>query len=591
VAARGLTEEEPEPSVLLPAPTRPTDLVSTRDELRTANARFAALLEHSHDLVTVLDQAGTILYTSSAAARLLGYSAADMIGTSVLEFCHAEDAPRVRAALEGSETSAEQASSIVVRIRHADGRWRHFESVYTDLTDDAAVGGIVVNSRDVTERDEAAAQLDYRAFHDGLTGLPNRAHLLDRLAQALARGERLGTSVVLLFLDLDRFKLVNDSLGHHAGDRLITEVGRRLVNAVRPGDMVARLGGDEFVVMAEGVTEAEAAHIASRIIAALARPVTLPSGRVPVVTTSIGIAVADGHTPEALLRDADTAMYRAKDRGKNRWEVFTQGLRIETLRRFDTERLLRESLDDGRLRVHYQPIVSLVTGRLSGAEALLRLVGADGEIREPAGFIAVAEESGLIVPIGAGVLDEACRQVAAWQLEAGASAPGMVSVNVTSRQVGAPGFVDHVRSCLGGAGVAPAMLSLELSEAALLEASGAALSALDDLNAIGVTLGIDDFGTGHGSLSSLKRFPVDYIKIDRSFVHGLGTDPKDTAIVRAVIGLSQSLGLRTIAVGVESADQLAALRSLGCDQAQGFHVGPPQPPDNLVASLAARDLW
>jgi diguanylate cyclase (GGDEF)-like protein len=448
------------------------------------------------------------------------------------------------------------------------------------------VVGVVITSHDVTERTLAAALMHHRAFHDPLTGLPNRALLLDRLDQALHRAERSGHFVALLYLDLDRFKVINDSLGHIAGDQVLVEVADRLVGTVRPGDTVARLGGDEFVVLAEAVNgHAEAEQIAERIRSSLLLPIGLRHGGTAVVTTSIGITLSRQPHPDSTLRDADTALYRAKEHGRDRHYIFDEGLRHEAVRRLGTEQLLRRALDSSDFVLHYQPIIELETGRVTSNEALLRINGGPGPLILPGEFVAIAEESGLIVTIGAGVIDEACCQAVRWREVLGERAPSRVTVNVSGRQLSASGIVQQVVTALGRSGASPDMLCLELTEGVLIEAERRTLAALDELKEMGVTLGIDDFGTGYSSLSYLKRFPVDFLKVDRSFIDGLGRDPEDTVIVRAVVALGQSLGLATIAEGVETEVQLDALQNLGCDMAQGFLFAAPMSADDLLIHL------
>ncbi len=434
--------------------------------------------------------------------------------------------------------------------------------------------------------DEAAEALMWQAHHDPLTRLPNRTMLLDRLTTALEQARMSGTKTALLVLDLDRFKNVNDTMGHEIGDRLLVEVADRLLRTVRSGDIVARLGGDEFVVLVESLTTRdEATQLADRLRAAIARPIALPKGTV-TVTTSIGIAFDVDHRATSMLRDADTALYKAKDHGRDRWDVFDESLRAATVRRVAAEQLIRQALDDDGLHVHYQPIVELERGRVIGAEALLRIQGPHGDLLRPASFISIAEETGLIVPVGAGVLDTACRQLVRWRAELGDRAPATVSVNLAARQLASGCFAEVVERTLQRHGLDAASLTLELTESTLIEAGRHALDSVGGLHELGVQLAIDDFGTGYSSLSYLKRFPVDIVKVDRSFVDGLGTTSNDTEIVRAVLALGQSLGITTVAEGVETPQQLDALRALGCDRAQGYLFGRPLPPSELGAAVA-----
>ena len=430
----------------------------------------------------------------------------------------------------------------------------------------------------------AAEALSWQALHDPLTELPNRIQLVERLTRALEASRATGTTTAVLSLDLDRFKQVNDTLGHEAGDRVLVEVAHRLRSAIRSADLVARPGGDEFTVVAEVQTDRiEAARLAERLRDVVSRPIWLPQGNV-TLTASIGIAFDADHRAATLLRDADTALHTAKDHGRDRAEVFDDSLRAEAIRRAAAERTLRQALDEDGLRVLYQPIVDLHEGRVVGAEALLRVVGPHGELLTPASFIAIAEATGLIVPIGAAVLDRACAQLAAWQHELGDRAPRQVSVNLAARQLTRL-FPAVVEGALDRHGLRPDHLVLELTETALIEAGREALDTVERLSSLGVRVAIDDFGTGYSSLAYLKRFPVDVVKIDRSFTKGLGVDAHDTEIVRAVVALARSLELTCVAEGVETDEQLRHLRHLGCDEAQGYLLARPLPGPELGPAL------
>jgi diguanylate cyclase (GGDEF)-like protein len=427
------------------------------------------------------------------------------------------------------------------------------------------------------ERKRAEVELAHQAMHDALTGLPNRALLYDRLGQALNRVGRHSAAVAVLFGDLDRFKLVNDSLGHGAGDTLLVAVAERLSNVLRSGDTAARFGGDEFVLLCEDVSgERQAITIAERIAAELDEPFIIEGDEV-FVRTSVGIALATepGARPEALIRDADAAMYRAKERGGGVYEVFDDQMRERAVRRMETENALHRALDRGEFVMHYQPIVQMATGALHGVEALARWEHPQRGLVMPGEFIEAAEETRLIITLGAWAFEAACRQSAAW------GGPTMMSVNLSARQCGHPDLVATFGEILRRTGADPASVCLEITETALMEDVDTSTATLSALKELGLTLALDDFGTGYSSLRALQHFPVDVVKIDRSFIAPIEHDPQEAAIVAAVISLSHALGLRTVAEGIESVPQVDRLRALGCDLAQGFYFARPGPPEDV----------
>ena len=448
---------------------------------------------------------------------------------------------------------------------------------------------MVATAHDIEERKELERQLKHQAFYDALTGLPNRALFHDRLEQALVRTGRRKNKIGLLYLDLDNFKLVNDSLGHQTGDRLLIAAAHRLRACVRAEDTIARLGGDEFVVLLENlVTEADALPLAAGITRQFVWPFPL-DGRDLVVSVSIGIALGDASQTEtdSLLRNADVAMYRAKAAGKGRYVVFDPSMHKDTLARLDLETDLRRALKDGELRLHYQPVVCIKTGQVTELEALVRWQHPVRGLILPAYFIPIAEETGLIVPLGEWVLEQACRQMAAWNDQAFAAGPLTVSVNLSPRQFQSPNLADDVLRTLGNTGLAPSCLKLEITEGAIMQDFDATITTLQQLKRLGVQIAIDDFGTGYSSLAYLKRLPLDVLKIDRSFVKGIGEDHEDTAIVRAIISLAGSLNLTVTAEGVERAEQAALLNAWACDQGQGYHFGRPLEVTATAALLRA----
>ncbi len=512
------------------------------DALRGTTAWYAALVAHSVDTICVIDAAGNITYASPTAqstwADIPDLSTIAQVAARV----HPDDRDRVEAEWARIHSAADRTHTISGRILMSTGDVRHIEVLATNRLDDPDVRGIIANVRDVTERAEASARLTWQAFHDPLTRLPNRALLGDRLAHAIERSRRHDDRVALLYIDLDRFKVVNDTMGHTAGDHLLVEVAGRILRAVRPDDTVARLGGDEFVVVTESVADPSAVvAMAERIGDEVRRAVIVPGGEV-TVSASIGIAFDDGHEPDALLRDADIALYRAKQNGRDRFEVFDESLRIASLRRLATERELREGLEHDSLLVHFQPIVDLRSAAVIGCEALLRIPGPGGVLRSPSDHIEVADESGLIVPIGVLVLDEACAALARWRRDLGDRAPAHVTVNVTGRQLSSPALLSAVEKTLSRHDLEPWNLVIELTESTIIGADRATVHTVMSLDELGVGLAIDDFGTGYSSLAHLKRFPIQVLKLDRAFVSGLGTDRSDTEIVRAVVSLGEALG-------------------------------------------------
>ncbi len=453
------------------------------------------------------------------------------------------------------------------------------------------------SEHEIGERRRAEQQLAHQAIHDPLTGLPNRTLLRDRASHALDRARRDSSTVGVLFLDIDNFKAVNESLGHPMGDRLLVQVAGRLGNTLRSGDTRARLGGetlscwggDEFVILCEDLnSERDAIRVSERIAAALAPPFAL-EGNELCITASIGIAVTStgGSTRDAIIRDADGAMHRAKERGGDRYELFDQELRTRMLDRLHTERELGKAIERDELRLFYQPIVSVADCRVIGVEGLIRWQHPERGLIPPAEFIPLAEESGLIVPVGTWVLEEACHQSARWHETHPEWPPLRVAVNLSARQL-----TDELPAIVANAllrtGAHPSRLTLELTETLLMETGHFATDILAALRAVGVQIALDDFGTGYSSLSYLQRFPLDVLKLDRSFIAGLGTEPSAAKIVAATIDMARALGMSVVAEGVETAEQLQYLRDFGCHFAQGYHLARPQPPGVITALLEER---
>jgi diguanylate cyclase (GGDEF)-like protein/PAS domain S-box-containing protein len=563
-------------------------LVSQR-AARDNEARFRSLVQHSSDVIAVVDPAdgGTIRYVSPSVTRVLGYSIGALDGRPLVSLLHPEDAPRAERMLADAVMRSGVTSPTEWRIRHQDGRWMFVEAVGTNLVHEPTVRGVVVNTRDITERKSLEAQLVHQAFHDPLTGLANRALFLDRVTHALEVTARYGRQpVAVLFLDLDNFKTINDSFGHIPADQLLAVVARRLVDAVRTSDTVARLGGDEFAILLEDPGATMPPNMAAeRITASLSAPF-LVEGKEVFVTASIGIAIANqDFSPADLLRNADTAMYQAKARGKARYEVFEARMHAETLARLELENELRRALERHELSLRYQPIVSLRDGTITGMEALVRWEHPRRGTLLPAEFIALAEDTGLIVPIGEWVLSEACRQAKEWQDRYGPAVPFTMTVNVSGHQLQNAGMAAAVQAALVDSALDPATLVLEITESVLMQQTDTLLTHLRALKALRVRLAIDDFGTGYSSLSYLKRFPIDILKIAKPFVDDVGSGLTDSALARAIIGLGDTLKLQTIAEGIELPTQLAELRALGCELGQGYYFARPLSPDAIEALL------
>ncbi len=477
-----------------------------------------------------------------------------------------------------------------LRVTADDGGIRWIELTATDQRHDPAVGGVVVNFTDITERKLVEQAFAHQALHDAVTGLPNRRLLTERLDRALESAVQRGTRVGVLFFDVDHFKLVNDSLGHPAGDLVLGELAQRLSRAVREGDTLARFGGDEFVVVCEDLADIdEALEIARRFAALIDDTPLLVDRTERIVTVSAGVAVSElGESASTLLRDADAAMNLAKERGRARVEGFSGELRNHAIRRLDLDTALRRALEHDDLHLVYQPVLGLETGVPVGCEALLRWEHPTLGPISPAEFIPLAEQSGLIVPIGAWVIARSVHQLAEWHRDAPQTSGLWMAINLSARQLSNPGLVALITDALEGNDVEPSHLHLEVTESVLIEDRATAITRLGQLKDLGVRIDIDDFGTGYSSLAYLKKLPIDTLKIDRSFTDGLGTDPDDTSIVHAIISLARALELDLIAEGVETVVQLDELRRLGCELGQGFHWTQPLPPADLLAWLTRR---
>src|SRR5215213_1325564 len=558
--------------------------------IKVSEERFRSLVQYSSDIITILEADGTIRYVSPAVERITGYKPEEQVGTNAFASVHPDDREQALNTFAEVLKRPGLHPPQEFRVPHKDGSWRYLEHVVNNLVDDPAVRGVVVNSWDVTERKALVEQLSYQAFHDLLTGLPNRALFMDRLQHALIRANRRGSKVAVLFIDLDNFKVINDSLGHKVGDQLLVAVAERLKTCLRPEDTAGRLGGDEFTILVENISSVgEVVQIAERIAETLQPPFALEDQEV-FATASTGIALNSPAQEQAadLLRHADLAMYRAKRRGKARYEVFEPSMDAKALERLMLETGLRRALVRQQFRVHYQPIVALDNDKIAGVEALVRWEHPQRGLLLPEEFISIAEETGLIVRIGQWVLREAGKQAHIWQERYPGTPPLTISVNLSTREFFHPKLVAEV---LDESEIDPASLQLEITEGAMRSNGTSSTDrTLRNLKRMGVQLAIDDFGLGYSSLSYLKRFPVDFLKIDRSFIAGLRGEPngvsKDTEITKAMIELTHALGLRVIAEGVETSEQLAQLRNMKCDFAQGNYFSEPLPSEALAVILA-----
>jgi diguanylate cyclase (GGDEF)-like protein/PAS domain S-box-containing protein len=549
-------------------------LARSAEAMRTSEARFRTVFEHAAVGIALLDDDSRIVDTNPAFSRLVGYSASELRGRQPHDLSPAEDAEAARGML--AEVAADGHSSAAeVRYVRKDGHvtWGSVTLSRAHGTRDLRLIAMV---QDVSHRKALEAELLHQAFHDPLTNLANRSLFRDRVEHSLARASRAPSHIAVLFLDLDNFKSVNDTLGHATGDRLLSCVAGRLLNATRGCDTVARLGGDEFGVLLEHVqTLADAEIVAQRITESLRTPIDVGGGRTMTVTTSIGIARAEpGHGSEELLRNADVAMYAAKGRARGTWVMFDPAMHKALVDRVTMENDLGNAITSGQLIIAYQPIVDLDGGAIQGVEALVRWNHPDRGLVAPAQFIPMAEETGLIVPLGRFVLNAACRQGARWNASRVAN-PLTVTVNLSGRQLADADLVRDVTHALNESGFEPRCLVLEITESVLMQDTQAALERLKALKSLGVRLAIDDFGTGYSSLSHLQQFPIDVLKIDRSFTEGIPHDANSSALARTIITLGGMLTLRTIAEGVETQAQHDSLRELGCTMGQGFLFSRP----------------
>ena len=577
-------------------------------ELRRSREKFRSLIENSTDIICAFDFNGVISYASPALERILGGEPLELQGRGLWDYVHPEDSERVRYYIAHVLENSQNLSEFEMRLRCSDGNWQTVEASCRNLLDDEAVGGLVINARDISQRKENERALIRAAMHDRLTGLPNRAFFMDRLRLRIERARRSHEALyAVLFLDFDRFKVINDSLGHLVGDQLLVAIGQRLETCLRPGDTVARLGGDEFAILLEDMARVQdALDVAERVQRQMRRPFTLErdsgaeenSHHEVFTAASIGIALAglgrrapQYEHAEDLLRDADMAMYRAKERGRGRYEIFDVAMHQQAMTRLKLETELRAAVENNIFQVHYQPIVTLEDGELRGFEALVRWQHPERGWLPPKEFLEVAEETGLIIPLGWWVLREACLQLRHWmnQLPAqngNAQHVLTMNVNLSGRQFTHPDLLSRLAACLREADLQAHHLKLEINESVLNVQSETIERQLQALHEMGVQLGLDDFGTGYSSLSQLHRFHIGALKIDGSFIAQL-SEKSEWTMAQTIVELARQLKIDVIAEGIETGEQVDLLRELDCHLGQGFYFAPPMNHNDAANFLAA----
>lgn len=563
--------------------------VSAREEARAdaarSEARLNALLLEAADVVFVLPRDGSNLtYVSPSVTRVMGWRVDQSAQMRWDQVIHPEHLPRWIETVRSIYAQEDSTQRVEIRALHRDGTWRWLDATLLNRTTDPLIDGVILHFHDVTARHLAEQELARRALHDDLTGLPNRALLVDRLQNALGRAARAGEMVAVFYCDMDHFKHVNDSIGHRAADDLLREVAHRLGQVVRAGDTVARLHGDEFVICAEEIDSLDEVRVlGERIRSDLSEPFRIADHDVRV-SVSVGIAIGTvAQDAEELLERADAAMYVAKSDGRDRLAIYDQTVRDRELSLLAIRNDLRRAVDESELCLHYQPVFDLSTGAVVGTEALVRWLHPEHGLMPPSEFIPVAEDSGAIVQLGEWVLRTAAEQARRWGF--GTTRDARMWVNISPRQLVRPEIVDEFTVAIEESGLPAAAIGLEVTETANIESLPALAARLARLRALGCSVAIDDFGTGYSSLLYLRRYAADTIKIDRSFIAGLGTNRDDSAIVSAVRILAEMLGLKVVAEGVETPEQLEALRAVGCDHASGFLLAMPAPASEIEPLL------
>ncbi|MBD2345851.1 putative bifunctional diguanylate cyclase/phosphodiesterase [Anabaena subtropica] len=568
--------------------------------LHESEAKFRSLIQNSSDIIGIFEPDGTIRYESPSVERILGYKPEELIGKNAFDFIHPDDISSNSDSFKYLVQNLGATVLVESRFRCKDGSWCFLESTGSNLLDEPSVRGIVINSRDITDRKLAEEQLVHDALHDVLTGLPNRALFMDRLRRAVEYSKRHSDHLfAVLFLDLDRFKFINDSLGHTFGDQLLVIIAQRLIECLRPTDIAARFGGDEFIILLEGIQDiSDTVRVVERIQEKLLLPVAL-SGQEIFTTVSIGISLSGTgyEQPEELLRNADIAMYRAKARGKACYEIFNTDMHVQIVERLQLENDLRRAIERQEFQVYYQPIVSLKTGSITGFEALVRWLHPEQGIVFPQEFMPIAQETGLIIPIDEWVLREACRQTKQWQEEFLPESTNLdeqplgISINLCSLRFSQQKLLEEINQVLQETGLDAKSLKLEITESVIMDNGENATTMLKQLRNLGIELAIDDFGTGYSSLGRLHHFPINGLKIDQSFVSGRGAEEGNLHIVETIVTLSRKLGVDVTAEGVETPEQLQILRDLKCEYGQGYFFSKPLDSKAAKALIITNPQW
>ena len=568
--------------------------------LYKSEAKFLSLIQNSSDIIGILESDGTILYESPSIEGILGYKPEELIGKNAFEFIHPEDISKSFNSLKYLIENFGAIVRVESRFRHKDGSWCFLESTGSNLLAEPSVKGIVLNSRDITDRKIFEERLVYDALHDVLTGLPNRAFFMNRLRHAVEYSKRHSNhQFAVLFLDVDRFKLINDSLGHMFGDQLLIVIAQRLTECLRPTDIAARFGGDEFIILLENIQDiSDPVRIADRVQEKIILPITLNDQEI-FITVSIGISLnTTGYEQaEDLLRNADIAMYRAKARGKACYQIFNTEMYLQIVERLQLENDLRRAIERQQLRVYYQPIVSLKTGRITGFEALIRWLHPELGILLPEEFIPTAQENGLIVPIDEWVLREACHQTQQWQEQFKSNSanlseqPLTISVNLCSSRFSQSKLLAHINQVLQSTGLDAQSLKLEITESVIMEKGENATIMLEKLRNLGIKLAIDDFGTGYSSLGRLHNLPITELKIDQSFVSGSAVEEGNLDIVETIVTLAKKLSVDVTAEGVETLEQFQKLKELKCEYGQGYFFSKPLESKAAKALIMTNPQW